>query len=302
LRRSWKRMANWALSACHYLAGIFHSFVARFETKNMSLSAASSCGKCPRVRTARRQAWRSSFSAPSRSCAARPGRRRTGSPRASAVARRRSLRSCVPEGHLHRRPARPGLPLRRACGRPPSCLRRSRTGRAWRTPFAPPSPSGCDLRSPMLAVVGLASRRASSRTATQSAWWRRAIMPFQSQHEKSPHTVLFGASSFGSAAHWQPLESTWRIAFRTSRTSTVRDRPQRFAGRISGATSAHSASVTSAGWRSRNAVQAARIRPIPHPSHRAGWRSLLRRSAARRCPTVHAIPLPHEPPVDTATH
>lgn len=54
LKRPSKRMANWALAMVHSLAGIFHSFAARFNTRNRSFMALSSVGKCPRVRTARR--------------------------------------------------------------------------------------------------------------------------------------------------------------------------------------------------------------------------------------------------------
>ena len=53
-KRSSKRMANCALAMVHSLAGIFHSFAARFNTRKSSLMALSSVGKCPRVRTARR--------------------------------------------------------------------------------------------------------------------------------------------------------------------------------------------------------------------------------------------------------
>ena len=53
-KRSSKRMANCALAAAHSLRGIFQSFEARFNTRYSSFSAASSCGKWPRARTARR--------------------------------------------------------------------------------------------------------------------------------------------------------------------------------------------------------------------------------------------------------
>jgi hypothetical protein len=46
-------MANCALAARHSLAGILHASAARFKTRNTRLRAAASCGKCPRVRTAR---------------------------------------------------------------------------------------------------------------------------------------------------------------------------------------------------------------------------------------------------------
>jgi transposase len=53
-KRSSKRMANWALAAVHSRAGILHSLAARFKTRNSSFSTASSVGKWPRARTARR--------------------------------------------------------------------------------------------------------------------------------------------------------------------------------------------------------------------------------------------------------
>jgi hypothetical protein len=53
-KRSWKRMANCALAALHSLCGIFQSLDARFNTRKSSFSAASSWGKWPRARTARR--------------------------------------------------------------------------------------------------------------------------------------------------------------------------------------------------------------------------------------------------------
>ena len=54
VKRSSKRMANCAFAAVHSLAGILHSFAARFKTRNSSFSTASWWGKWPRVRTARR--------------------------------------------------------------------------------------------------------------------------------------------------------------------------------------------------------------------------------------------------------
>ena len=52
--RSPKMTAIWALAAVHSRGGIFQSFSARFKTRNRSFSAASSLGKCPLARTARR--------------------------------------------------------------------------------------------------------------------------------------------------------------------------------------------------------------------------------------------------------
>jgi hypothetical protein len=60
-------------------------------------------------------------------------------------------------------------------------------------------------------------------------------------------TVLRGGRSFGNAAHWQPVLSTYITPLTTSRTSTVRLLPPRLAGGINGSTHAHSSSVTSLG-------------------------------------------------------
>jgi hypothetical protein len=54
VNRSPNRMANWALAMHDSRGGIVYSFSLRFDTRKSSLSAASSVGKCPRVRTARR--------------------------------------------------------------------------------------------------------------------------------------------------------------------------------------------------------------------------------------------------------
>jgi len=54
VKRSPKTTANWAFAMAHSLAGMVHSFSALFKTRNSSLAAASSLGKCPRARTARR--------------------------------------------------------------------------------------------------------------------------------------------------------------------------------------------------------------------------------------------------------
>src|SRR3954454_9142438 len=53
-KRSPKRTANWALAIAHSRGGILHSFSARFKTRNSSFIAASSVGKWPLARTARR--------------------------------------------------------------------------------------------------------------------------------------------------------------------------------------------------------------------------------------------------------
>jgi hypothetical protein len=53
-KRSPKRMANCALAMVHSRAGMVHSFSARFKTRKSSFSTASSVGKWPRARTARR--------------------------------------------------------------------------------------------------------------------------------------------------------------------------------------------------------------------------------------------------------
>src|SRR5215203_5149087 len=99
------------------------------------------------------------------------------------------------------------------------------------------------------------------------------------------------------------------MAFRTSRTSTVRGRPPRFAGRINGATSNHSASVRSLSYRRPRRSAAARwsgfhmrhlsptqvphkeSKPIPETQLLSGWalRRVLR--LARR--SRHYLRLDH---------
>ena len=54
VKRSPKRTANWAFAPAHSAGGILHSFSARFKTRKSSLIAASSVGKWPLARTARR--------------------------------------------------------------------------------------------------------------------------------------------------------------------------------------------------------------------------------------------------------
>ena len=49
-----KTRANWVLASNHSRGGRLHSSAAWFNTKNSSFMAASSLGKWPRVRTARR--------------------------------------------------------------------------------------------------------------------------------------------------------------------------------------------------------------------------------------------------------
>ncbi len=54
LKRSPNMTANCDLAMDHSRGGIFHSFSDRFKTKNRSFIAASSVGKWPLARTARR--------------------------------------------------------------------------------------------------------------------------------------------------------------------------------------------------------------------------------------------------------
>jgi len=54
VKRSPKRTANWALAIHHSRGGMIHSFSERFKTRKRSFVAASSLGKCPLARTARR--------------------------------------------------------------------------------------------------------------------------------------------------------------------------------------------------------------------------------------------------------
>jgi hypothetical protein len=59
--------------------------------------------------------------------------------------------------------------------------------------------------------------------------------------------VLRGGKSFGIAAHWQPVLSTYIKPLMISRSTTVRLLPPRFARGINGPTKDHSSSVTSLG-------------------------------------------------------
>lgn len=54
VKRSPKRTANWALAMAHSRGGMIHCFSDRFKTRKSSLVAASSLGKWPLARTARR--------------------------------------------------------------------------------------------------------------------------------------------------------------------------------------------------------------------------------------------------------
>jgi hypothetical protein len=54
VKRSPNKMANWALASDHSRAGMVHSFSDLFKTKNSNFIAASSVGKWPRARMARR--------------------------------------------------------------------------------------------------------------------------------------------------------------------------------------------------------------------------------------------------------
>jgi hypothetical protein len=54
VKRSPNRTANWALAMNHSRGGMVHSFSVLFKARNRSFSAASSLGKWPLARTARR--------------------------------------------------------------------------------------------------------------------------------------------------------------------------------------------------------------------------------------------------------
>ena len=54
VNRSPNKTANCALAMHHSRGGIFHSFSERFKTRKRSFIAASSVGKWPLARTARR--------------------------------------------------------------------------------------------------------------------------------------------------------------------------------------------------------------------------------------------------------
>lgn len=54
VKRSPKMTANWAFAMVYSRGPILHSFSERFKTRSSSFVAASSFGKWPRARTARR--------------------------------------------------------------------------------------------------------------------------------------------------------------------------------------------------------------------------------------------------------
>ena len=72
---------------------------------------------------------------------------------------------------------------------------------AGRVERGPPFRAPFTLWLSMIAVVGLASRPAFSRTSTYSTWWMRLSVPSQSHRSKYSQTVLRGGKSFGSAFH-----------------------------------------------------------------------------------------------------
>jgi len=101
--------------------------------------------------------------------------------------------------------------------------------------------------------------------------------------------VLRGGRSFGIAAHWQPVLSTYISPLTISRSSTVRLLPPRLAGGINGPIKAHSSSLKSLGYRSllrsyrarfstvhirrllRIDIAASESQPIRETQHDPGW-------------------------------
>ena len=99
----------------------------------------------------------------------------------------------------------------------------------------------------IMAAEGVGSLPSNSRTLGRKVSWIRSQVPPFRQRRKYPHAVLHGGRSWGIIRQVQPLRSTYRMPFMTSRMSTVRGRPPGLASGISGASSSHWTSVRSLG-------------------------------------------------------
>ena len=99
----------------------------------------------------------------------------------------------------------------------------------------------------IMAAEGVGSLPSNSRTLGRKVSWIRSQVPPFRQRRKYPHAVLHGGRSWGIIRQVQPLRSTYRMPFMTSRMSTVRGRPPGLASGIRGASSSHWTSVRSLG-------------------------------------------------------
>ena len=99
----------------------------------------------------------------------------------------------------------------------------------------------------IMAAEGVGSLPSNSRTLGRKVSWIRSQVPSFRQRRKYPHAVLHGGRSWGIIRQVQPLRSTYRMPFMTSRMSTVRGRPPGLASGIRGASSSHWTSVRSLG-------------------------------------------------------
>jgi hypothetical protein len=100
----------------------------------------------------------------------------------------------------------------------------------------------------MMAALGVGSLPSASRTLGRKASWMRSQVPSARHLRKYPQAVPQGGRSWGIIRQGQPLRSTYKMAFTTSRKSTVRGRPPHLAAGSRGASSSHWASVRSLGY------------------------------------------------------
>jgi hypothetical protein len=100
----------------------------------------------------------------------------------------------------------------------------------------------------MMAALGVGALPSASRTLGRKASWMRSQVPSARHRRKYPQAVPQGGRSWGIIRQGQPLRSTYKMAFTTSRKSTVRGRPPHLAAGSRGANSSHWASVRSLGY------------------------------------------------------
>jgi hypothetical protein len=101
----------------------------------------------------------------------------------------------------------------------------------------------------MMAAEGSAWRPARRRTARRNASWTRCQMPCRRHGRQVVYVVCPGGYSRGRERQAQPVRKTEKSTLTSSRNGHERGRPRRAGAGYSGASSAHSASVTSQGYR-----------------------------------------------------
>jgi hypothetical protein len=100
----------------------------------------------------------------------------------------------------------------------------------------------------IMAAEGEGSLPSIWRTLGRKASWMRSQVSSFLHLRKYPHAVPQGGRSWGIIRQVQPLRSTYRMPFITSRMSTVRGWPPGLALGSRGASSSHWASVRSLGY------------------------------------------------------